>query len=348
MNKKISRIMINSAINKGLYAPKSDLKRTIRYLTDLGGYFAKGQFQKNFFNLAQKMLSDENSSYYELISNLFDNVDHNIIKTFGVNIGLNSWTVGVNVIREYEKKNNHKVPWTIVFDLQNTTENSITVSEITKVIKQGKEIGIFTYFFFTGYKTSNLDQLLQIFKENPECAFILHTYAESITKTYAQRLKEYGNAIVSIYMDDSNPSPQLAKTMEMMLENKCLFGVSTVYDDDNIDSILNHKWIENIKKQNCIFAFLIKSEKCSLESENAVKEYVKNAKTNQIYPVFLIDFYEDMNYVSQVISDKSCFIKVLHDGTVVSIKNNIISDYNIKYENLSIVLTQIMSKASCL
>lgn len=348
MNNKVSRIMIISAINKGLYAPKSDLKRNIRNLTDLGVYFAKGRFQKDFFKLAQRILSNENSIYYELISNVFDNVDQNIIKTFGVNIGLNSWTYGVNKIREYEKKNNHRVPWTIEFDFQNTAENPMTASEITKVIEEGKEIGIYTYFFFTRYKTSNLDSFLQIFRENPECAFIIHAHAESINKIHAQRLREYGNAVISIYVDDSNPSPQLTKAMKMLLENKCLFGASIVYDDDNINFIVNHKWIEEIKKLNCIFAFLIKSEKCSLESEKAVNVYVKNAKTNQIYPLFLIDFYEDISYISQIISDKSCFLKIFHDGTVVSTEYDMISDFNIKYENLSTILSQIMPKASCL
>lgn len=45
--------------------------------------------------MIQGVLSNLDSSYYNVVSDIIDNIDHNIIKTFGMNIGFNSWTEGV-------------------------------------------------------------------------------------------------------------------------------------------------------------------------------------------------------------------------------------------------------------
>lgn len=348
MHQQVMRVMIESAIDQGLYGLKTDLKRTVRNLTDLGDYFAKGRFQKDFFKISQKMLANENSPYYELISDMVNNVDHNIIKNFGINIGLNSWTDGAKKIREYEKKNGYNVPWAIVFDFQNQVENPLTVPEIIDIIKQGKEIGIYSYLFFTGCETAYIDDLLEVIVQNPECAFIIYTHYNYLTEKHVHRLRKYGNAIISIYMDDFNICPGFIQAMEILLENKCLFGVHINYDNHNADVILDDKWIEQIKKLHCTFAFLIKAEWCSQEKERAITSYIKNAKTNQKHPVFLVDFYKDIEHVDRVISTEPCFFRILQDGTVISSKDGLDTSYKIRNTQLAEILSRVMPKVGYL
>ncbi|WP_352419404.1 hypothetical protein [Proteiniborus sp.] len=348
MHQQILRVMIESAVDKGLYGVKTDLKRTVRNLTDLGDYFAKGRFQKDFFRIAQKMLANENSPYYELISGITCNVDHNIIKNFGINIGLNSWTDGARQIREYEKDNGYNIPWTIVFDFQNKVEDPLTLLEIAEIIQQGKKIGIYSYMFFINCDADYIDELLEVFRKNPECAFIVYTYSNSLTEEHAHKLREYGNTIVSICIDNFNISSEFSQAIKILLENKCLFGVHLKYDDNNAGIILNENWIKQIMELHCTFAFLIKSADCSLETEKAISSYIKNAKTNQKYPIFLIDFYEDIAHVDRNISTESCFFKILYDGTVLSTKENITTGFKTRDAQLTEILSQIMPKVNYL
>lgn len=348
MHQQILRVMIESAVDRGLYGLKTDLKRTIRNLADLGSYFAKGRFQKDFFRVAQKMLANEDSPYYELISGIANNVDHHIIKNFGINIGLNSWTNGAKQIREYEKENRYNVPWTIVFDFQNQVENPLALPEILAIIQQGKEIGIYSYLFFTDCDNIYMDELLEVFKQNPECAFIVYTYSNSLTEKHAYKFREYGNAIVSVCMDNFNINQEFNQAIKILLENKCLYGIHFNYNDNNAGIILNDSWIEQIKKLHCTFAFLIKAENCSPENEKSITSYINNAKTNQKYPIFLVDFYDDIAHIDRNISTESCFFKILQDGTVVSTKENLATGFKTRDTRLTVILSQIMPKVNYL
>ncbi|HAE92634.1 MAG TPA: hypothetical protein DCG60_08345, partial [Tissierella sp.] len=119
MEDKLTKVMLEIAIERAFKEIELKSKRGIRNLVDLGAHFAKGRFQKDFYNIAQIMLENENSPYYKLVFNIVQNVDHNILKTFGINLGLNSWTYGAKKIRQYEEKKGYNVPWTIIFDFTN-------------------------------------------------------------------------------------------------------------------------------------------------------------------------------------------------------------------------------------
>jgi len=344
MNHEISRIVIESAINKGLIELKTDLNRGIRNLVDLGDYFAKGRFQKDFFSIAQEMLANENSPYYQLISNIVNNVDDNIIKNFGINIGLNSWTKGAKIIRQHEKEYGYNVPWTIIFDLHGQVENRLTLSEILDTIKQGKEIGIYSYFFFTGFDSTQIDMLLKILEQNSDCAFLIFTYPNLLKSEHILDFKKYGNAVLSIYMDNLNLSSDFSQTIDILRKNKCLYGIHFSYNDYNTNVILSDNLLKHLESLNCVFAFLIKSEECSMENALEIKNYIKDAKTNQRYPVFLVDFYEDIAHIDCNISVESCFFKVLSDGSVYSST----SLFNVRNNSLVDIFSQTMPKVGYL
>ena len=81
-----------------------------RNLIDLGLQFSHGRFQTNLLKQAQKMLQDQQSAYYDLVKDLSATVDHDIIATFGVNLGYNSCTKGAVVIRDIEDEKSSTFP----------------------------------------------------------------------------------------------------------------------------------------------------------------------------------------------------------------------------------------------
>ena len=345
MHQQLLRMLIELAVDKGLNDINTDLKRAVRNLTDLGDYFAKGSFQKDFFKIARQMLSNEDSPYYELVSEVVNNVDPYIIKNFGINIGLNSWTNGANQIRNIEKEKGFNVPWVIVFDLENKAENSLSKTEILDIIQQGKEIGIYSYMFFVGNNNEYMDELLDIVKQNSECAFIIYSYPELLTKDNTSKLREYGNAIVSVYMDPFNAQPEFEHAIKILLDNKCLFGSYFNYNDDNANMILDDSWVRYIEELHCMFAFLIKSKNCNNENSEKISAHIKEAKTNQKYPVFLIDFYEDIMHIDRNISTESCFIKILQDGTIVFSEETLTTEYNIR-NNCILEILSLLAKSN--
>lgn len=78
----ITRTLIETTLNKVLRTIESDPARTIRNIMDFAEDFSKGRFQKKFFEAAQSMLKNDDSTYYTLAQNAVFYVNHQTLKTF--------------------------------------------------------------------------------------------------------------------------------------------------------------------------------------------------------------------------------------------------------------------------
>ena len=67
MQQTLTRSLVETIVRNKLSDLEKNPERTTRNLIDMALHFSKGRFQKNFFNIAQTMLQDENSPYYQLI-----------------------------------------------------------------------------------------------------------------------------------------------------------------------------------------------------------------------------------------------------------------------------------------
>ncbi|WP_353095189.1 hypothetical protein [Tissierella praeacuta] len=344
MNEKLSRILLEIAIDRGLVEIESKSKRSIRNLIDLGDHFAKGKSQKNFYNIAQKVLANENSPYYELIFHTVKNVDHNILKTFGINIGFNSWTYGAKRIRQYETEKDCNVPWTIVFDFTKSVEDKLSSSKLFNIIKEGKDIGIYTYFFFLDDNKDKLRELIELFRLNQNCAFILFVNSNILEEESISKLKNIGNSIISINMKGGNSD--FNSKIDFLKKNKILFGVHMIYYDNDTKTILKDDWINDVISLNCTFAFLIPAFECNNKNVDLISKYIKDTKTNQKYPIFIIDFFKDIAHVNKIISTESYLIKILNNDTVILSYDKNIESFNINNINFSEIFSKIIKKVN--
>ena len=147
MQKDITRILIEAMLDKSLRDLNSNSRRAVRNLVDMGVHFSKGRFQKYFLSCVQTMLQNEESAYYDLITDMTEHVDRKILFTFGMNLGYNGCTKGAKVIREVEKKNGYNVPWAL--SLWVDQEKMLhTPDTYQQIIRQGSELEIYVYLLF--------------------------------------------------------------------------------------------------------------------------------------------------------------------------------------------------------
>lgn len=305
-NTLITTTMIETAINKGIRDIKDNPKRGIRNLVDLANHFANSPFQKNILELMQTMLSNLNSPYYRIVSYLVNNVDNNILKTFGINIAYYSWTNGAKIIRKSEENLECCIPWTIVFDLKEKERKEYLNLNINHIIKQGKELGIYTYMFFS----HSIDDLECFIKDNPDCAFILFISPHMIEEESISKMKSYRNIFFSILYEGSNDTIKFKNIINLLHANNSLFGVYSFYGDENREDILSNKWVNDVININSPFGILIESKNCSKETALLVHEYIFNSKTNQKHSAFLVDLWEDIARIKRYISTDSCKLDI--------------------------------------
>lgn len=122
--------------------------------------------------MAQDMLENEDSPYYDMVVSAVEAADHHKIKTFGINFGWNCLTVGAGQIRDYEKAHGHNVPWELTLHI-GSGPHDMDAQEYAALLGQAKALGIYTYFLFPDAGGAAVQTALLLAESEPDCDFFL-------------------------------------------------------------------------------------------------------------------------------------------------------------------------------
>ena len=234
--KKLTRLMIDTVVSRGIESMTDDPRRSIRRLADLGKQFSTGRFQDDIIDIIQTILADENSPYYTMLQNFLDNTDHSCIRKFGINMGYNSWTYDARILRQKSKELDITLPWILLFRFDADQGSGIDPDRIRNKIKEATGLGINSFAILQKGGRVASDDLINIFKENEECAFFYFLENSELTASQLSAIKECQNVLISISADE----PQSANTSKLLHDAKLLYSIHHFYNDDdfaNVDSI---------------------------------------------------------------------------------------------------------------
>jgi hypothetical protein len=337
--------VIEAAVDKGIRDIEENTARGIRNLVDLGTHFSTGRFQKEFFDIAERTLKNENSGYYKLTNHVIKYINHKILKRFGINLGYNSWTYGADKIRENEKIFGFNIPWTIIFDLRIENKNMLSAKEISGILTSAESLGIYSGMFFIDKNMAYLESLLSVLKSHNDSAYFLFLTPEMITEKIADSVISASNTIIVLNINASGDNHESDIAAGILFEKRCLYGSYSIYDDSNIEYIMSEKNSEQLMELHCIFLFLIKGNQVSEQNSKNLSQFILHAKDVNEYPLFTVDFYEDLAHVDRVISVEDCFMSVASDGTIsASSMNNKVTNLNVRNQTLQSILRTAMPK----
>ncbi|HHY77733.1 MAG TPA: hypothetical protein GX498_04385 [Clostridiales bacterium] len=343
-NEIIYRI-IEAAVDKGIKDITDNPNRGLRRLLDLGNHFAKKGFQKSFFRIASQVLNDESSPYYKLADNIVRNVDPHIIKRFGINLGYNCWTYGAKKIREHEKINGYNIPWTIVFYLQDETENGLSVSQISDILNTAESIGTFCGMFFLNEDIEKLRSIIKMLGEHRRSCYILFLKPEIISDEIANLISGSYNIIVAFDTNDIENNQLCKNGARILLDNKCLYGAYCTCNDSNLNYYISDSYLETLEDLKCSFAFYINKSLYEMKNKLMFSKFMSDSKYRGSYSLFLIDFYEDLSFIDRVISTDKCFIAIKNDGSIMTLKDGTSAKgLNIKTHSLKTILKKTMPR----
>lgn len=306
--------MIDSAVTHGIRSMEEDPKRSIRRLADLGKQFSKGHFQQDVFSIIQKALENENSGYYEMMANLLRNTDHDAIKTFGVNMGYNAWTYGARKIRAKEKETGKCLPPTLYLRYKPHAVQGLTRSVMHRLISEGQALGIYSYMLRETGEPSDSCEMLDLFTEFPECAFVLLRPAGRMTAAQIQLAKLCRNLLVLLPAAD----PETTLTAPILRDQKILFSLYGVYssadevEKDNFETAMR----EVITLESPLF-IPVAGETVSPAVVRAVAAQCAETRLDQKYPAVIMDYYGDMETLMQKMVYHDHLIELGTDGAIL-------------------------------
>lgn len=303
----LTKVLIENLFDRYLPKLQLDTSRSIRKLVDLGECLSSGNKQKQFFQAAQKLLSKDDSPYYAVVQRVISQFNPRSIKTFGMNLGLNSWS---DLCRRAVQKD--VPPWTLLFHLKGTPD-ALSLDELTELLRESVSIGIHTFLLWLDRSYDALNELISRIRGFADCAFALFLPANLLNASVLQQAELSNNLLFSLEdTPDLDPEP----AAHLLRKKKCPFALHTVYQtSSDAENILCGKWLERVNHLFSPFAFFLPGAECSDESRSAVREYTKKLRTAPIHPVFSMSL-DDVADVDKLISGQSRVLSVRPNGSL--------------------------------
>ncbi|MBQ7004270.1 MAG: hypothetical protein IJN57_09965 [Oscillospiraceae bacterium] len=331
-----NRILIETFVRKALRDIQSAPERSIRNLVDMGLTFSKGRFQTRLFQSVQHMLTDEHSAYYPLVRNIVTNVEHDRLLHFGMNVGYNSCTLGAKKIREIEAEEGFNIPWTLYLEIDKDTFLQHQAG-YDRLICQGKELGIYTWFISADGLCTELFDLLA---KHDDCAFALLCNAQSLTDEMLEELAGLPHTLVSVELNE-----QAESLCSALRERKLLYAVHKTYTSSDVPEILNDDLLYDTQSLQAPITALIPGKDCTEAERKQVFDYIQRKREGQDFATVLWDVVQDVLGIDTIISEDCCSAGFKVDGTFFALADqHNTGEWNLFRHDLKAILQSCLQK----
>lgn len=298
MGDTFSRILIQTTVRKAIRDIRETPQRSARNLIDMALNFSNGRFQQGFFQMAQKMLSDEHSAYYTLLQDLATHVDEEKLITFGMNAGYNSATFGAKRIRYLEETGGYNIPWTLCLEIDRT---GFAQREACyhALIKAGEDIGIFTWMLFS---RSCAADCIEIASRHPNSAFVLFCDHGDVNWPLIDCASDLSNLMLAVPMDENAEI-----TCDLLREAGLLYSVYTTYGEADLKRIQSGDLFCDMEQLHPVFSAFLPEPGCPLAVWEKAYEAIHEARMAQTHATMLWELQWDCMVVDRIISGDGCW-----------------------------------------
>lgn len=317
-------------------------------------------------NAVRKVLDEPDSSMYKLIMNIFRDVDTDVIKKVFENFIVNSNLIGFPREAELSRKYGCNVPWAILMD-PTTACNlrctgcwaadygkslSMSYDELSDIIRQGKELGVYMYLFSGGEPLTRKADIIRLCEEHNDCQFLAFTNGTLIDADFAREMLRVKNFIPAISVEGFEAATDARRgegtyqavmaAMARLKAYKLPFGVSCCYTSQNIDSLSSEEFFDHIIDCGAKFAWFFHYMPVGVDAVTELlprpeqREYMyrKIREYRQTKPIFSIDFQNDGEFVGGCIAGGRSYLHISAGGDIEPCAFIHYSDSNIREKTL--------------
>ena len=344
----VKQMVSTALMNEGLKYIEKDPMANLPKLLDWAGKIVTRENHKKYLQDFIKVSKNPDSNWYKLIERYFDELSPNTRKKFLINYMVNSGIVGIPIQDKMEKKYDCNVPWAILMDPTSACNlkctgcwaaeygktDSMSFDTLDRIINEGKEIGIYMYIFSGGEPLVRKDDLIKLAEKHNDCSFLSFTNATLVDEAFAKKLGELGNFGLAISVEGFEKETDMRRgngtfqkvihAMDLLKKEGVVFGFSTCYHKYNTDAVGSDEYLDLMIDKGCMFGWYFtyipvgKDAVTDLIATPEQREfmYYQVRKFRGEKPIFVMDFWNDGEYVNGCIAGGKNYLHINSNGDV--------------------------------
>ncbi|MDL2237739.1 radical SAM protein [Christensenellaceae bacterium OttesenSCG-928-K19] len=298
---------------------------------------AVGRFQ-NWF--------DEETWQGVLIKRVLQDCNTTYLKKFILNFFLNSGVKGMPIARAKSEELGVNVPWAILMDPTSACNlkcvgcwaaeygkhYNLSYEKMDEIITQGKELGVYFYIYSGGEPLVRKKDLIRLAEKHNDCAFGAFTNATLIDEDFVEDLLRVGNFTFMISAEGNKEETDsrrgegtydaVKRGMKLLKDARIPFGFSGTYTSKNYQTISSDEWINEMIDDGCLFGWLFTympigsgaDVSLCVTPEQRAHMYKRVREMREYKPIFLLDFWNDGEYVGGCIAGGRRYFHINSNG----------------------------------
>jgi len=316
--------------------------------------------------MVRSILDDPDNHWNQFIQKLWVDIDEDVRQTFFTNFIVNTGVIGIQRQNKAKQDNDCNIPWAILLDPTSACNLSCTgcwaaeygdklsmdYDTLDSIIRQGKELGTFMYIYSGGEPLVRKKDIIRLCEAHSDCMFLAFTNGTLIDQDFADEMLRVKNFVPAISIEgfeaetDSRRGEgtyqKVIQAMEILKENKLIFGASCCYTSQNTDVIGSEEFFDYMIDMGCKFAWFFTYMPVGVDAPTDLiaKAHQREYMYHQIRsfreskPIFTMDFWNDGEYVNGCIAGGRSYLHINANGDIEPCAFIHYSDSNIHEKTL--------------
>jgi len=340
INRTVVRQLIRAAIND----PDKNIPKILNMMAmvDTKGANATG------LQIMRRSLLDPGANWNVMAHNLIKNTDPDVLEKLMMSFGFHSAIASYNERVENIAKYDCNIPWAILMDptaacnlhctgcwaAEYGKNTQLDYDTLDRIIREGTELGTYTYIFSGGEPTMRKDDIIKLAENHPDCAFLAFTNGTLVDEAFAEELKRVGNFALAFSIEGSEEDTDfrrgagtyqaVIRAMDILREKGIVFGFSACYTSKNLDTVGSDEFVDLMIEKGCLFGWYFTyipigrgaATELMSTAEQRKQMYHTMRRWRKTKPCFLLDFWNDGEYVAGCIAGGRNYLHINANGDV--------------------------------
>jgi MoaA/NifB/PqqE/SkfB family radical SAM enzyme len=320
----------------------TDLRRLIRLARRIPSTVAA----RRFFDILQASV-DRRDAMAELFLRIGRQLSLPSRRKLASNLIFNEFVTGYRIRREHSTGGNWVPGFFVMSPTMRCTlscrgcysgiyprEEVLSFDEMDRILAEARRLGIYFVVISGGEPYLIADQLLRLFHRYHDVYFLTYTNGTLLDAPLCRELARLGNVAPGISVEGFEAETELRrgpgvfghvlKAMELLRQNRVLFGFSATATRFNMDTITSSEFVKFYLDKGAIFGwyflFLPVGADPDLDltptAEQRVEMGHRVSRLRRDYPIFLGDFWNDGPAVGGCMAGGRHYFHILNNGNV--------------------------------